>query len=105
MGRNRSLASPEAYPVGWLQAIRNGSGLFLAEDLPWAPISAGKRFRLLLALLKSMPAHPLHGMALRRWHLAPSGRALEVWCDQPAMPRATAILIAGALVNSENQSK
>ncbi len=78
MGANRPLSSPEAYPSAFLAAIRSGGGVIYAENLPWAPISAAKRFRLLLALIKGMAYHPLQPQARLRWSVKATSRALEV---------------------------
>lgn len=78
MGANRPLPSPEAYPSAFLAAIRSGGGVIYSEDLPWAPISAAKRFRLLLALIKGMAYHPLQVQARQRWSVKATSRALEV---------------------------
>lgn len=100
MGANRRLGAPEAYPAAYLSSIRNGSGIMLAEDIPWAPISAAKRFRLCLSLLRARREHPLHAQAARRWSVKVTPFALEVWVadsktDLP--PTVGGALIAKAL--------
>lgn len=104
MGQNRTLPSPEAYPSAFLSVIANGAGVLYVEDLPWTTISAAKRFRLLLALLKSLPQHPLHQMAMRRWSVHYSSRALECTATmgKGAIPSLTGALIDRALHIGEN---
>lgn len=103
MGGNRALPQPEAYPVSFLSAIRNGGGVLYAADLPWTVGSSGKRFRLLLALLKDKPGHPLHSAASQRWGLSITPRALIITCaSKPPVARLAAPLIASALAIGEN---
>ena len=83
MGRNRQPASPEAYPAVFLAAIRNGGGVFYASDLIWTPGSTAKRFRLLLAQLRTLPHHDLYRRAMARWHVESSPRAVVVRLNQP----------------------
>lgn len=99
MGANRTMATPEAYPAAYLAAIRNGAGVLYAADIPWTTGSAAKRFRLLLALLRSLPHHELHSIAKRRWHVSATSRALVLRVDEPAYQSASvaAPLISMAL--------
>lgn len=78
MGANRILATPEAYPVAFLEVIRNGAGVLYLSDLPWQGPSAAKRFRLLLALLRSLPGHELHAQASSRWSVQVTTLALTI---------------------------
>lgn len=78
MGKNKIEATPEAYPTAFLSAIRNGGAILYTADLPWSALSAQKRFRLLLRLLRSLPDHELHQKALPRWHVTAHSAALEV---------------------------
>lgn len=85
MGANRTLATPEAYPAAFLAAIRNGGAVIYAHDLLWTTGSAAKRFRLCVALLRSLPHHALHEAAKARWHVeaSPTTRALVIRVEQP----------------------
>lgn len=78
MGNNRTLASPEAYPAAFLDAIRSGSGIMYARDLPWMPVSAAKRFRLCLKVCRQYPGHPLQAQAKHRWRVEVTPAALVV---------------------------
>lgn len=78
MGQNRTLATPEAYPAAFLRAVEDGGAVLLAGDLPWTPTSSAKRFRLLLALLRTLPNHPLYRSAQARWHVEFPPRGLIV---------------------------
>lgn len=99
MGANRKMAQPESYPGAFLTAVRAGAGVMLAEDLPWTTISSAKRFRLLLALLKSKPGHELHQQAMKRWSVSAESRALVVSAADSAelAPRMGAAIIERAL--------
>lgn len=78
MGNNRALASPEAYPAAFIEAIRAGSGIMYARDLPWQPISAAKRFRLCLKVCRQYEGHPLQERAKHRWRVEVTSQALIV---------------------------
>jgi hypothetical protein len=100
MGANRTAASPEAYPAAFLAAVRSGSSVLYADDLPWSILSSAKRFRLLLALLRSLPDHPLHTQAKRRWKVEPSPQALVISVynfSRGEVPSPIPMLIARAL--------
>lgn len=99
MGANNPLATPEAYPVAFLSAIRDGAGVIYAADLPWSPISSAKRFRICLALIRRLPGHPLYDQARRRWAVQTSATALVVSVVQSAKGEQslTAHLIGRAL--------
>lgn len=107
MGGNRKLAQPEGYPPVFLQAIEAGAGVIYAADLPWAPISAVKRFRLCLALLRSLPGHPLHWNAKRRWsvRLSPGGFEVLMTDRGREIPRAHGAIVAAALARESNEGK
>lgn len=77
MGGNRKMAFPEAYPAAFIATLKNGAGILYAEDLPWQPISAAKRFRLFLSVVRETPRHPLYPNAIKRWSVRPTNRALE----------------------------
>lgn len=106
MGRNRTMASPEAYPAIFHEVCRNGSGIIFLSDVPWTGISTAKRFRLFLALLKSQPAHPLHAQANRRWSVLRN--SASVHCnvigrigDSPSLAR----LLIDAALSMGNRGK
>ena len=69
---------PESYPPAFLRAVEAGAGVFPAGDIPWAPISAAKRFRQMLALLRKHPAHPAYPNSKARWSVKPTRLGLEV---------------------------
>lgn len=96
MGQNKTMASPEAYPSAFLSIIRDGAGILYVEDLPWTTISAAKRFRLLLALLKKSPHHPLHRNAMQRWSVRYSSKALECTAT---IGKGTMESLTGALID------
>lgn len=104
MGANRKLATPEAYPAAFLAALRNGSAVLYAEDLPWTIGSTAKRFRLFLALLKERPLHDLHQAACHRWAVEQHKTSLVLRCLRPEYRAATlsAPLIQLALAIGEN---
>ena len=109
MGRNRKAASPEAYPSAFLRAVEAGSGVMFAGDLPWTPVSSAKRFRLLLALLKDSPGHPLSGRAKARWSVRATPQGLEVQSTARGTPMLRAelgvALIEAALASGGNPGK
>lgn len=100
-GSNRALVSPEAYPSSFLEAIEQGRAILLSENLLWTPISAAKRFRILLALLRrpEWSHHRLAPYAKGRWRVVPSARAVEIVRAQAtdAPSRLAPALIESAL--------
>jgi hypothetical protein len=100
MGRNRKMANPESYPVAFLNVIRDGGGVLYAEDLPWTTISAAKRFRLCLAVIRALPAHPLRGQALKRWHCNPTSRALTLSTGPAKIDTAMNRLLVGRALSA-----
>lgn len=103
---NKPLASPEAYPIAWLNAIRDGGGVFYEGDMPWTPQSSRKRFFLLLQLLRKEPNHPLYRQARQRWYTSVTGAGLEVHIQGKPDAELNADLIQRALNFSEyNEGK
>lgn len=99
MGANRPLATPEAYPSAFLSAVRDGGAVLYTDDLPWTPGSTAKRFRIFIALLRSLPHHELHAAATRVWHVSTSKRAIVLRVTELFTPESSmaAPLISMAL--------
>jgi hypothetical protein len=105
MGSNRPLPSPESYPASFLEAIRNGSGILYAADLPWAPLSAAKRFRLCLKVCRAYTGHRLQAQASMRWRVEVTPQALVVAIHNThkgQVASLTPALIESALNSREN---
>lgn len=97
MGANRTLASPEAYPAAFLSAVRNGGAVIYAIDMPWTTGSAAKRFRLFIALLRTLHHHDLHAQASQRWHVEAKPSSLVIRIAQATYhPASMAVPIIGA---------
>lgn len=97
MGQNRT-APLGAYPAAFFRALEAGAGVIYAEDLPWAPISAAKRFRLLIRALRLDPLHPLHASAKARWSVIPTQSGLEIKRrTKGELPSLGAVLVESAL--------
>lgn len=100
MGANRTAPTPEAYPIAFLNAVREGHAVLHEGDLPWTAISAAKRFRLFLRLLRTLPSHPLHPGACGRWSVRPISGTLHLSrgpSGKATVTRPGAALIAAAL--------
>lgn len=101
MGANRPLASVDAYPQAFFAAIRDGGAVLYAENLPWTPGSAAKKFRFLIRELRDLSIHPLSAQARLQWHLESTSLALVITLVQAKgwKPNASAPLIDAALRN------
>lgn len=99
MGANRKLATPEAYPAIFLRAVENKGAVIYAQDLPWTTISAAKRFRLFLALVKGLPQHRLYPGAKLRWSVQATSKALVLTAYEPG-ERALVSARSGELIGA-----
>lgn len=95
----------DAYPQAFHAAIASGGAVLYAADLPWTPLTAAKRFRQLLALLRKQPGHRLYPQAKCRWRVEPSPRALVVTLQRPDQrpARLGVALIAAATARATNR--
>lgn len=99
MGGNRTLPAAD-YPHAFHSALAAGGAVLYAADLPWTPISAAKRFRLFLALIRRSPGHPLREQARKRWRVQPGPEALVLGVSnyhKGETPSLTEALIERAL--------
>lgn len=83
MGQNRTLPTPEAYPIAFHVIVREGGGVLYLRDVPWTRASTVKRFRLFINLLRRLKAHPLHTWAQRRWSVEATAQALLITSGSP----------------------
>lgn len=83
MGQNKTLPSPEAYPVVFNRIVKEGGGVLYLDDVPWTEASTVKRFRLFIRLLRGKPTHPLHLSAERRWSISSTPHALLITSGNP----------------------
>ena len=105
MGRNRKMASPEAYPAIFHEIARNGSGIIFAVDVPWTTISTVKRFRLFLALIKTKPDHPLYKQACRRWSVMRNVASVHCNVFEPAKRASFAPALIASALGADNRGK
>lgn len=97
MGRNNTLATPEAYPAAFISIVEEGSGVIYTEDSHWAPKSTTKRFRLFIALLRTLPQHRLYAQANLTWHTVTTSKACNFRAAGVKVPSVSGVVVAASL--------
>ena len=79
------------YPIAFHNALRNGGGVILTEDMPWTAKSARNRFYGFLGAIRATAGHPLKPQAELAWTVTASEHALTISrrpINQRSQPRA-----------------